>query len=506
MLPILSIRKNWLSRLLAMASLSLLVCQSPAIAVDWSTALAITCGTGNPIRTMTISPFAVDNEVQIYSAALTDQDRYYSNGKYTYVGDSFCAMGCYSWNVLHSDMTSSGIWKDGISIGGSAWPSVYWTPTEVSNDLTIWFTANDIAEMQPGDTGTRDDPARTWTKAIRTGAMFINNLSGNVAGSNISGTGLSVMANIDNMHYSVNNGVSVSLGTSDLATGTSHVYAYDHAATGYTTVATDANGDWPAGGTTQQKICFDSTHLLSDGTTGTLRIKVAPSGSTEYYSIPISDITIYNKAYVLGNDLSTSVGADAASLVGVYARDMKHNSNCTISDYKSFILSNIPTYTVFYMYSHGSWNLAEYPNETVLWDCYGGPGDWNITDHAIPSSLIATAVGNKSSSQPAYNFVHIDSCYSAGYDGVQHTDMASAFGITSSSTNRAFLGFIGTSLDTLDNYNWVAEVWSSLQAGQTINQAVNDANTLIGSNYVVEKVGQASIIGDPSTTLHKVYK
>jgi len=174
---------------------------------------------------------------------------------------------------------------------------------------------------------------------------------------------------------------------------------------------------------------------------------------------------------------------------------MNHTVISTDQDHKPAILQKIPPYNVFFIYTHG--------NPTGFVDCFGSTAD--PTEFLNATEDIAPAVGNKSASQPPYNFVHIDGCNTAGTIEFPDPTIANSFGITSSSTNRAFLGWQTELLINENNRQWTQRVWNSLKNRSTIFDAVV-ASTNAGEPQ--DENGNAAmwdIIGDLRTKVHGVY-
>jgi len=441
-------------------------------------------------------PYVAGSPVRFTMYTIVDSDRRKYLGVSYYDNDTFNNSNAFTWTVKDSSGNPQGTWQNGKNTSNAPFPDVYWLPpsTPMSN-LTVYVSVNDDPKpLGGGETGTRDDPVKIWSNGpINTGAAIIWNLTGNVAGNYISGTDIGFNMYIAAMQKSTNMAVGVALGGSDLATGSSHVYVSPVGNGGQPNITTDSNGNWQSVNN-PGKVTFDSTHLLADGSSGDLRAKLNPG--TAFYSTAISGVTLYNKAYVLANTTDIGNSSTAASSVQSSCSSMNHSVNYSTSDANATILGNLPTYTVFYINTHGGYNVfAQYPNQTVFEECCSNiSADYT---HYMGSSDVATAVSGKSG-VPYYNFVQIDACNSAAYN-----DMAIAFGILngdgSTKTDQAYLGWNGVAQDTSDHASWTGLVWSGLQSGNTLSQAVTAANNAYSG------FGTPSMLGDTGMTLHKVY-
>ena len=237
-------------------------------------------------------------------------------------------------------------------------------------------------------------------------------------------------------------------------------------------------------------VFFDSTHF-ADTTSISAQMTVTDSGGLTY-TVNLS-ANAYNKIYILGNSqMPNNHGSRSeGDILQIFASGNIY-ANPTTTDLKPAIESNIPTYTDFYAYTHA--------DPGIFGDCTAVPAvSPNPPDpaHYLVSSEVSSAMAKKTSSQPAYNFVFFCACQAAG-----DATLANAFGISGSSTDRAFLGFT-TDVDNTDTTQaWAKAVCSNLQGGSTLLTAVRNAN----QNGNEPKLGGSDagwkIIGDQNMTLN----
>ena len=227
-------------------------------------------------------------------------------------------------------------------------------------------------------------------------------------------------------------------------------------------------------------VTFDSTHF-ADGGAVPIQLIVNDSGGSRY-DVSIS-ANAYNKIYIMGDSQFVNGASSEGDVLGIFSSG-NMTPLPTTTDEKAAILSKIPTYTAFHTYTHGD------PGE--IGDCVATPG---ATAHYLQSSDITTAVASKSISKPPYNFVLLCACQCSG-----DATLATSFGISDSSVDTAFLGFI----TNVDNSNvtqgWAKTIWSDLKAGQKLSDALADAR----NKYVPMNVGSPANIkyyGDTNTTL-----
>jgi len=226
---------------------------------------------------------------------------------------------------------------------------------------------------------------------------------------------------------------------------------------------------------------FDSTHF-PDGSSIDLELKVTlQTGEQVWIS---GSALVYNKGLSYGNN-TLNWGVASALNVQQQQVAMFPTSYLGTQDRKSTMLDDMPIFTHYYEYSHGA------PGE--FGDC-AALSDSGFT-YYLHSGEISARVSAKGTSFPPYAFVHCDSCESAG-----DTSLATAFGITESSVDRAFLGWTTTCPDSLQAMNWTQSVWQFLAAQKTVYEAVEDATAQWPSG------AQWAIYGDSSTKVHGVYQ
>ena len=135
-------------------------------------------------------------------------------------------------------------------------------------------------------------------------------------------------------------------------------------------------------------------------------------------------------------------------------------------------------------------------NPSVFGDCKALTSS-DLAQYYIGSGEVTA--GNKTAAQPPYNYVFMFACLTAN-----NAAMAGAFGIGPTSVNRAYLGFVTEASMTTKNVNWAKRVWENLAAGETIDNAVRNANVLgVPENRGVDAV--TAIHGDKAMKLRGVY-
>ncbi|MES4792337.1 MAG: hypothetical protein C4321_04540 [Chloroflexota bacterium] len=102
----------------------------------------------------------------------------------------------------------------------------------------------------------------------------------------------------------------------------------------------------------QATVYWDSTHFAS-GTSVTVQAQGTDSSGSQSAQF---SVTTYNKAYVLGNS-TLSYGSTADGYIAARTGEMNHATTSSTADRKTTILSGLPTYTVFYIYTHGAIGL-----------------------------------------------------------------------------------------------------------------------------------------------------
>jgi hypothetical protein len=259
-------------------------------------------------------------------------------------------------------------------------------------------------------------------------------------------------------------------------------------------------------------VAFDSTHF-GNNTAIPAQMTVTDSGGFTY-TTPITG-NAYNNGYDLGNDYtyggSLNYGTTAEGNANTELSAMNYSVTASMTDPKATILSDLPPYTGFYIWTHG--------NASPSWfgDCFAFPNssDSNYvfalaSDDPTGSQGVTQVVATKTASQPAYNFVFIDACLTA-----YNSTMAGAFGITSSSVDQAYVGWSTNVDDNSQNAAWSNQYLTELYDGCTVSQAEMCATMVVGepTNTVTNpQTGQKTvydatfdILGDTSTRVHEVY-
>lgn len=257
---------------------------------------------------------------------------------------------------------------------------------------------------------------------------------------------------------------------------------------------TGSSGQWQSQAD-KGYVKFDTTDLLGTGTEGSLRVRLSPWDKTPFFSKwegMEKPVRLYNKAYVLSN---TSIlwGSTAANYVHAKCEAVNNSASPLEAENethdKEAILASLPTYTVFYMCTHGNNEGQPYFFDCLDW--FPGPTE------VVNASDVDVAVDTKTV-QPHYNLVHLDACYSSS-----EKHMAQAFEILDASfqarPDQAFIGWVGVSVSWPGTLNWTKEVWDLLGQGFTMKYAVDQASLEHG------EIGLVRVYGDYNTTLHKVY-
>ena len=258
-------------------------------------------------------------------------------------------------------------------------------------------------------------------------------------------------------------------------------------------------------------VSFDSTHF-ADASPIDIKLVVTDTGGNTYDG-KISG-NAYNKGYVGYEPTRTTSGKDTASNVDqVFAQSNIKNNDSTTSDTRDAVLAAVTANTDFFTYSYGQ----HYPDTSnhLFFEPPAGVGNSNgvlygsqsfdpTSTAQNPRNDIAEAVAAKGVNPPPYNFVYLDIC-NGGYD----TEFSNGFGITASSTDRAFLGWNGWVDDSGYNQNWTTYFYGYLHSGETLNQAIMDAD-MATPRPVDNNQNDASyhlkcsylISGDGAMTLH----
>lgn len=180
----------------------------------------------------------VNSQVTCTVSAATDTDRKYLSGAYTYPTDTIT----YTWSAKDPSQNDVGSWLNSINTG----QSVTWiAPASTYENITIKCTISDDAQMDYGDTGTRDDtdltpsvtvhvfdvssytssPSTIMTGGIAnslhqstiTYTVTPSSITGNVAFSIVGSTGHSTAASISSTPVALSSGqAQTTLTSSDL--------------------------------------------------------------------------------------------------------------------------------------------------------------------------------------------------------------------------------------------------------------------------------------------------
>lgn len=284
------------------------------------------------------------------------------------------------------------------------------------------------------------------------------------------------------------------LGTDPLAQGLD-IRVNPHSAL-WCDIRTDGLGNWQS--PSDLGYVKFSTCTLSSGMQADLCIELEPyPGMPRFQSTARSDIRLYNKAYVLG---SWKPGADGqADYVHQKCEAIYHTSSpmdtVNSSDSKATILSNLPSYTVFYFAGEGGDIRDDFAQQYYFWDCISQDNGHEVYSlgEVHPSVVEGKTV------QPYYNFVHLDACFSGENDS-----MPRAFGILGSlgqvNADRAYIGWKGWYLGLPQiTTGWTSVFWDRLAAGDT----VLDAKTEASRGRIDPATCQ--IYGDRNTVLHGAY-
>ncbi len=210
---------------------------------------------------------------------------------------------------------------------------------------------------------------------------------------------------------------------------------------------------------------------------------------------------MYNKGYDLANLTLGQEAGDVATTVGLeLSTQAKHTVLPTTQHDKSTILTNLPIYTAFFIFTHGS--------QATFGDCFATPASG--AEHYLSANDVGGAVGQKSANQPPYNFVYLYACAVFANNDIS---MASSFGINPGVVDRACLGWPEPMAYGFVNNTWCENVWTRLCTnGDTLDQARAFANAMGQSfggagcwvAYFDHKV-QPVIVGDLAMKVHGVY-
>lgn len=242
----------------------------------------------------------------------------------------------------------------------------------------------------------------------------------------------------------------------------------------------------------EERIVFDSTHF-AEATDIIVRIEATNNlGETNYAQY---QARAYNRAYVLGNN-EVSTAQLQVDDVFAYSTLMNHFSLDTLWHSKAHIQSAIPTYTVFYIYTHGIQNGFH--------DCFGEVGEPEQMLYGLPDVDISNPVASKTPNQPDYHFVFIDACSTLGDEYSSDFGVAQAFELYS--LNECILGWRSLCSVNQHNVDWNTRLWSELSTTHSVYDAyviAQAGGAKLGSGPGGLAVGE--IQGDASTKMHGVY-
>ncbi len=247
-----------------------------------------------------------------------------------------------------------------------------------------------------------------------------------------------------------------------------------------------------------QPVIYDSTHFAGGQSITVKAIVTTNLSEVETFETPAK--IVYNKGYDLVNQTLTGGPGETGAIVGLeLSAQAKHTVLAASDHVKATILANLPTYTVFFIYTHGS--------QAVFGDCFvdNTPG--------VGAYLTAQEVGNANAQKgqlPPYCFVQFQAC-SVFANG--DSSMASAFGIGPGSIDRAALGWSEDMAYGGPNEWWIQDLWAALCTnGRTLEQAIAQAN--VGQQHfggdgcwvaLFQHKIPPTVIGDMSMKVHGVY-
>ena len=390
-----------------------------------------------------------------------------------------------------------------------------------SGNLTLTFTANNVPEF-------------SQSVNINVGTVVIQ--PGNWTGNNISGTNNYVrfyaMGLEPNTNYMVTpmfKGIPIWMGNTYYQVNsdpTAYWPTWPASPYGPMYLLTDGQGNWSD--VTHQGYCyFDATALQYDGQSGNFNLQLSNMSST-VNSNAIASTTIYNKAYLLGNQTLSYAKISPANI----ANDINfvnYSNLQNIAHNKDTILRILPSMDCFFISTHGDIDAIAPHGTQKFADCF----THNSTGNWISALDLAGLTNDKlTNSLPQYSIVEISGCKSAGKwtrqwykddivyyrNGplvlnsvnyripISDNDLAYNFGIDGT-INRAYVGFIDIQADCQNTNDWDNELWNMLSMGSTIEEAFSIANATYP--YASDTHGFKCLpkfFGDPNARLHSVYR
>ena len=259
-------------------------------------------------------------------------------------------------------------------------------------------------------------------------------------------------------------------------------------------------------------VSFDSTHF-ADASSVPIQMTVTDTAGNKY-AANIS-ASAYNEGYV-GYEPTTVSGQGNAQVVAAAMNACQIGANnSSTADNRDTVLSAVKFNTVFFTCNHG--NEMPDANDHIYFEPPAGVGNSNgliygnqsvdpSSTQANPRNDVAEAVALKSVNPPPYNFVYLDVC-----NGASNTELANGFGISASGkSDRAFLGWNGWVDDSEVNQNWTQLLYAYLQSGETLSQALREADQIPGgppqdnnpSNPTYHLPCPHPVYGDNAMTLH----
>lgn len=260
---------------------------------------------------------------------------------------------------------------------------------------------------------------------------------------------------------------------------------------------------------------FDSSHF-ADALPIPVQMIVTDTGGNKYDSQ--IKASAYNEAYV-GYEASVSTyGQPTAGVVDSAMGSCNIGQNdSSPTDTRDAVLAAVKFNTVFFTYSHGQ-DAPDAANH-VYFEAPAGVGNSNgliypnkgddpSSTTQTPRDDVAEAVTKKGVNPPPYNFVYLDIC-----NGALNTEFADGFGVSATgNTDRALLGWGGLVEDSAVNQQWTQLLYSYLQSGQTLTQALANADKIPGGPPQEENPNSPNyklpcshpVKGDGAMTLHSV--
>ena len=250
-------------------------------------------------------------------------------------------------------------------------------------------------------------------------------------------------------------------------------------------------------------VAYDSTHFSDNQTIPITAFAANDIGgeTTTHLSEQMGSPVAYNKGYVVTWQ-QFNYGFVSHAAVSSRLIEMNHsltNQNTTGSTTDAQILAGITQSTVFYIDAHGS-------PTSMIYDAYHPSPEAFVPIGQMTPQSVGQAVSNKSSDQPLYNFVYLDGCDTA----LAGFPFAAAFGI--GLKNQAAVGYTLEVEDSQHNANFANSIFSELEQGETISDAIEDTYSTYrgvhtGSTVLGKPIYKrcVKLYGDLEMKLHGVY-